>query len=104
MADWDWARDSWQCKTGWGRECEGRVKAIAGPHGLSRKAASPKIEMASSFDHLVGISIDGLFLNYVFREVPLNIATAIPSCAMVSSVQTSSSICTSHCISYGGYF
>lgn len=43
--------------------------------------------MASSFDCLLGMSIDGLFLNYAFREVPLCFATATPSSAMVSSVQ-----------------
>jgi len=77
---------------------------MAGPHGLSKLAVSPKIVIVSSFEHLVGTSIDGLFSNDVFREVPLYVATVIPPSAMVSSVQTSSSVYTSHCISYHGYF
>lgn len=75
---------------------------MVGPHGLSQLAASSKTEMASSFGCPVGISIDGLFFNYVFREVLLYVATASPSCAMVSSVQTGSRVYMSHCISYGG--
>lgn len=80
------------------------VKPMAGPHGLSRLAVRPKIEMARNFDCLGGISIDGLFFNCVFREVPLYFTTAIPSSAISSLAQTSSSVYTSCCNSCSRYF